>query len=135
MAAGGLAGGVSGMSTAVERFQAATAAGFTISRDGGAALIAAIDDMLQGTEEALAGAHFLSRQPPLGTTPAAEVYKPFLASIAADSDQGFIPAVLKLQDDLTRLRANVAEAMGLYWSTDEDRAHGLDAIGGTTHSA
>jgi len=135
MATGGFAAGISGMSAAVEGFRAATAAGFAISAHGGQVLLDAIDEMAKAVEEVLTHKEVLSQEPLLGTTPAAEVYKPFLATIATDPVQGFIPVVLKFQEDLRELRSGVEQAMGLYRSTDGDRAQGLNAIGGTTRSA
>ncbi|WP_433264983.1 hypothetical protein ACQPZF_36655 [Actinosynnema sp. CS-041913] len=135
MAVNGFFAGLSGMSTAVDGFRAATAAGFVISPSGGAALLGAIDEMSLATELALADAAVLSQEPPLGTTPAAEVYKPFLATIASDPVQGFLPAVEKFAKDLARLRTDVQQAMDRYQSTDEDRAQSLKTIGGTTLSA
>ncbi|MBB5960341.1 hypothetical protein FHS29_006964 [Saccharothrix tamanrassetensis] len=135
MAVDGVIAGLSGMSHAVAGFQAATAAGFTISQSGGQALLNAIDDMIQAAEETLMRAEMLAQEPPLGTTPAAQVYKPFLASIATDPAQGFIPAIDKFKEDLARLRTNVEQAMGSYRSTDDDRAQGLQNIGGSTLSA
>jgi hypothetical protein len=126
---GGLIGGISGMSNAVAGFRAATAAGFTISESGAAALISAINHVLDGVLEALGDAQRLIQEPPLGTTPAAEVYKPFLATIATDPVQGFIPAVTRLQDDLEQLLAEVEQATTAYRTTDQHAGRGVEIAG------
>jgi hypothetical protein len=131
----GLLAGISGMSGAVAGFSAATAAGFTISETGGHALIRAIDDMLDGVLEALGNAERLSREPALGTTPGAEVYKPFLATIATDPVQGFIPVMIKFQHDLEQLRSDVEQAMATYQTTDQDSGQSVTNAGGSTLSA
>ncbi|MFD0199890.1 MULTISPECIES: hypothetical protein [Saccharothrix] len=133
--AGGLLAGISGMSGAVAAFSAATAAGFTISETGGQALIRAIDNMHEGATDALRRAEFLSQEPPLGTTPAAQVYKPFLATIATDPIQGFIPAMRRFQDDLNQLRSKVEQAMTTYQVTDQGAGQGVTRAGGPTLTA
>jgi hypothetical protein len=134
MAEGFLAG-ISGMSGAVAGFSAATAAGFTISETGGQALIRAIDNMLEGVIDARRNAERLAQEPPLGTTPAAQVYKPFLATIATDPVQGFIPALIKFQDDLDQLRSNVEQAIAAYQTSDQDAGRGVANAGGPTLTA
>lgn len=116
----GLLAGISGMSGAVAGFSAAIAAGVTISETGGQALIRAIDNMLNGVTDAISRADLLGQEPQLGTTPAAEVYKPFLATIATDSTQGFIPTMIKLKKDLEQLRFDVEQAMTTYQTTDQN---------------
>lgn len=128
--ANALVAGLAGMTSAVSGFQAATAAGFRIGETGGQALLNAIDDMLAGVADALNGAERLSQEPPLGTTPAAQVYKPFLATVATDQVQGFIPALIKFRQDLEQLRSDVEQSMGTYQSTDQDAGQGVANAGG-----
>lgn len=135
MALRGFAEGVEDMSGAVRGFRAATAAGFRISPAGGEALLAAISTMRLALEAALGESAVLGQEPPLGTTPAALVYRPFLATIASDPAQGFIPAVHRLQRDLAQLGDDVHRAMGLYRDTDDESAHHLDSAGGSTLGA
>jgi hypothetical protein len=131
----GLLAGISGMSAAVSQFGAATAAGFTISAKGGEALIQAIDRMVQQSDRLNLDIDRLSLEPPLGTTPAARVYKPFLASVASDPDQGFKPAVAKFRADLIQLKTQLTQAMGHYRTTDQDAGDGVTAAGGPILSA
>lgn len=133
--ANALVAGLAGMTSAVSGFQAATAAGFRIGETGGQALLNAIDDMLSEVEQALRKAERISQEPPLGTTPAAEVYKPFLATIATDPVQGFVPAILKFQEDLKRFRVDVEQSMADYRTTDQDSGQGISSAGGSVLTA
>ncbi|MGM1064412.1 hypothetical protein [Saccharothrix sp. Mg75] len=123
--------GIAGMGHAVSGFSAATAAGFRIGAAGGQALIDAVDGMLAEIRDALASANRLSQEPPLGTTPAAVVYKPFLATVATDEVQGFIPVLVGFQQDLVRFRSDVEKSMGVYRGTDQDSATVVATAGST----
>ncbi|SDH57775.1 hypothetical protein SAMN05216553_13021 [Lentzea fradiae] len=127
--------GMQGISDSAVRFSASVAAGVGVSESGGQALIKAVDRMLKGVDKALRKSEVLSQEPPLGTTPAAQVYKPFLASIAADPAQGFVPAAKKLQADLERMRSDVERAMATYQASDENAKQGIKRAGGPTYSA
>lgn len=127
--------GMQGISDSAASFSASVAAGVGVNESGGEALIKAISRMQRGVAKALQKAELLSQEPPLGTTPAAQVYKPFLASIAADPVQGFVPAAKKLQQDLERMRTDVEQAMAAYKATDEDAEQGIKRAGGPTYSA
>lgn len=131
----GLFAGISGISAAVAQFGAATAAGFTISAKGGEALILAIERIVHQADRLSMEVSRLSQEPPLGTTPAAQVYKPFLATVASDPDQGFEAALTRFTADLTRLRSEVEQAMGHYRTTDQDAGAGVTAAGGPLLSA
>ncbi|MBW4716386.1 hypothetical protein [Saccharothrix obliqua] len=135
MTTGGLTTGVHGMSAAVADFRAATAAGFSISPSGGQALLSAISEILASVQLVLAERSVLEQEPPIGTTPAARVYRPFFASIATDRDQGFFAALERLISDLRSLADDVQQAMNAYQATDEDRAQNLKSTGGSVLSA
>jgi hypothetical protein len=83
---------------------------------------------------ALTGADVLGQEPPLGTTPAAQVYKPFLATIATDPTQGFLPAMQKLKSDLEDAKELIRKSMATYRETDQVSAHGVNNAGGSTYS-
>ena len=127
--------GMQGISDSAASFSASVAVGVGVNESGGQALIKAIDRMLKGVDKALRKSEVLSQEPPLGTTPAAQVYKPFLASIAADPAQGFVPAAKKLQADLERMRSDVERAMATYQASDENAKQGIKRAGGPTYSA
>lgn len=127
--------GLGGIGDAVARFSTAAASGVGVNESGGQALIKAIDTMHDGVTDALQKASVLGQEPALGTTPAALVYKPFLATIATDPVQGFLPAMKKFQEDLVQFRSDVEKAMATYQATDEDAQQGITKAGGPTYSA
>lgn len=127
--------GMKGISDSVAAFSASVADGVGVNEHGGQALIKAIDRMHKGISNALQKTEFLSQEPPLGTTPAAQVYKPFLATIATDPAQGFITAAKKFQKELEQMRADVEKAMAAYQTADEDAKQGITRAGGPTLSA
>ncbi|MFD5831554.1 hypothetical protein [Lentzea sp. NPDC060358] len=127
--------GMKGISDSIARFSASVAAGVGVSDSGGQALITAVEKMHDGITEALKRADYLSAEPPLGTTPAAQIYKPFLASIATDPAQGFITAAKEFQKDLEQMRSDVEKAMAAYKTADEDSKQGISRAGGPVASA
>ena len=109
-----------GITTAVDAIsRAASSGGFGISENGGQALINAIDDLKTAVMNALRNASELEKQPALGSTPAANVFKPFLATVASDPVQGAIPALKKLQTDLNNAHTAIQQAMKNYQATEQ----------------
>ncbi|NUT50613.1 MAG: hypothetical protein HOV94_25385 [Saccharothrix sp.] len=108
---------------------ASAAGGFTITGDGGRALLRALDDLEDKLTVALGQAETLGRSPRLGTTPAALVYRPFLATIATDDGQGLVPTVHHLLASVARARAAITDALAAY-RDGEGSAHA--AITGQT---
>lgn len=127
--------GMKGISDSVAAFSASVADGVGVNEHGGQALIKAIDKMYDGITRALGRSDIISQQPPLGTTPAAQVYKPYLATIATDPAQGFITAAKELQKKLEQMRSDVEKAMAAYQATDENAKQGITKAGGPTLSA
>ncbi|WP_367135649.1 hypothetical protein [Saccharothrix sp. HUAS TT1] len=122
------------MNAAVSDFGAAVAAGFTVSTTGGEALLRAIEMINFDLDRAAQATGRLTQEPPLGTTPAAQVYKPFLATIASDPVQGLEAALKQFRSDLDRLGEQVQEAMKLYDTEDQDVAKSVTDTGGSTLS-
>jgi hypothetical protein len=117
---GGAGAAFAGIGTAIDAIAtAANSGGFGISHDGGKALINAIDDLHTAVTAALRKADQLRSEPALGTTPAANVYKPFLATVASDPVQGAIPVFKKLQKDLINAHAAIQKAMQNFQDTEQ----------------
>ncbi|KAA2264575.1 hypothetical protein F0L68_05550 [Solihabitans fulvus] len=131
---GEFAGGLAGISQAVTGLKAAAAEGFAISDAGGQALIKAIDTLSNKLDSALQQASILGQEPPLGLTPAAQVYKPFLATIATDPEQGLVPALKQLQQDLKDTKDSIQQSMESYQATDQSGKQGLHRAAGPTYS-
>src|ERR1700761_72017 len=116
-----------GISNAVSGIVLAANTGFAISENGGQPLLNAINDLATEVASALGKANSLEREPPLGTTPNATVYKPFLATVASDSTQGAIPVLRKLHDDLASAHAAIQKAMTNYAESDQGGASALNS--------
>lgn len=115
-------GGFAGISDAVTGITAAVNAGFTISDGGGQPLLNAIQELQDEIRSALVKSAQLENEPKLGTTPAATVYKPFLATVASDPTQGAIPVLKKLHADLADAHAAIQKSMDNYQGTDDAAA-------------
>ena len=117
---GGAGDAIASMGSSIDAiFTAANSGGFGISENGGQELLNAIDDLKTAVETALRDSSELQKQPALGSTPAANTYKPFLATIASDPVQGAIPALRKLQTDLVNAHAAINKAMQNYQETEQ----------------
>jgi hypothetical protein len=110
---------------AVSSLKAASADGFTVSDEAGQPLIEAIKDALVEVDDALTQMDALAQQRPLGLTPAAQVYAPFLATVATDPVQGAIPALKKLRQDLTDSQLTIEKSLASYQSVDGAAAQDL----------
>src|SRR5882724_852700 len=118
-AGGGAGAAFAGIGSAVSDIVLAANNGFGISENGGQALINAIGDLSKAVEAALGRVSNLGQEPALGTTPAANVYKPFLATVATDPAQGAVPVLRKLQKDLTDAHAAIQKAMRNYQAAEQ----------------
>jgi hypothetical protein len=127
-AGGGAGAAFAGIGTAVGGIVAAVNSGFGISENGGQALIHAIDDLSAAVAMALAKALTLGREPALGSTPAAAVYKPFLATVATDPTQGALPVLKKLHEDLQNAHSAIQKAMQNYQATEQANASSAKVI-------
>jgi hypothetical protein len=126
---GGGSAAFQGIGNAVSGIVEAANAGFAISENGGQPLLNAIEDLATEVASALGKSSVLGSHLPLGTTPNANVYKPFLASVATDPVQGAVPALRKLHDDLTSARAAIQKAMDNYQNADQESASNVQSSG------
>lgn len=118
-----------GIGDAAQQLKTAADQGFTVEGPGADAMINAVVEMQDTVTSALENSHLLAQVPPLGETPAAQVYKPFMATIATDPAQGFIPFMLGLQRDLADIEASLRKSMTAYQDTDQTGAGGITAAG------
>ncbi len=126
---GGGGAAFAGIGTAIGGIlTAANDGGFSVTPEAGQSLLNAIDDLHTAVTNALAKTSTLGSEPPLGNTPAANVYKPFLATIASDPVQGAIPVFKKLQSDLVNARAAIEKAMKNYEETEAANASAVNGI-------
>ncbi|CRK59358.1 hypothetical protein [Alloactinosynnema sp. L-07] len=118
-----------GIHDAAQQLKAASNEGFTVSGPGVQVMIDAVVEMLRDVSDALDSADRFAQEPALGQTPAALVYKPFMATIATDPVQGFIPFMKGLQKDLADIEASLRKSMTSYQDSDQTGASGITAAG------
>jgi hypothetical protein len=119
-------GGFAGVTEAVAELKTAatTGGGFTISDDGARTLNSSLQEVLDQVNIALRRGIQLGNQPQLGTTPAANVLKPFLATIWSDGSQGG-------QTALTQLKKDVSDAMDTITKASASYQHNEQQVRGT----
>ncbi|WP_156757939.1 hypothetical protein [Actinokineospora pegani] len=98
---------------------AASAGQFAVNEQGGQALIAAIDQLQDWLVDNLYKLRDLEQEPPLGSSHAAEVMKPFMVNVATDH-QGFLTQLRALNENLAKARKAIEIAMSNYQQTDSD---------------
>jgi hypothetical protein len=125
----GGASGFQGMTESVRQLVAASKVGFTVSDAGGQMIVNAIDTLHAKITKRLYNARQLAQELPLGTSPAAVHFKPFLASIAGDPQQGLIAALTQLKKDLEDAHDAVAKSMVSYRQTEQGNASGMGSPG------
>jgi hypothetical protein len=114
-------GGFAGVTEAVQQLKTAatTGGGFTISDDGAHTLNSALQQVLDQVGLALGKGQLLGHRPALGTTPAANAYKPFLATIWSDGAQGGEAALKQLQKDLQDAMDTITKASASYQHNEQ----------------
>lgn len=122
-------GSFAGISAAVGGIVEAADAGFSISESGGQPLLNAIHDLQVEVANALRNATFLEQELPLGATPNANIYKPFIATVASDPSQGAITVLKKLHDDLASASAAIQKSISNSFQTDENAATNIGSSG------
>ncbi|WP_156758538.1 hypothetical protein [Actinokineospora pegani] len=107
------------------QFAGAAAAGqFAVNEAGGQALIAAIDKLLDWLDMNQFKLRNLEQEPPLGSSNAAKVIKPYMASVATDHE-GFLTQLRALGESLKQARQGIETAMRNYERTDSAEASKL----------
>ncbi|WP_086667499.1 hypothetical protein [Lentzea kentuckyensis] len=122
---------IGGFGDALNSLKAVGAAGgWAINETGGQALITAAQDLHDELTELLNQTDQLAEELPLGTTPAAQVFKPYQATVASDPHQGMIIVLKKLQEQALEFRTEVEKAMAAYESADQSGQQGIKKAGG-----
>jgi hypothetical protein len=128
---GGEASGfLAGITAAVDELAAATAGdGFAINEEAGKDLQAAILRLQEVLREGLQWMSRLDHEPPpLGTSPAATLYKSFIPTIAGDPAQGSIAAFKRMQHDLQVAHDAIGESITRYREADHGGAGDIIGI-------
>lgn len=119
---GGSGNSFADISVAVGGLVEASNAGFGISENGGQPLLDAIHDLQVQVADALRDSANLEQEPPLGSTPNAKIYKPFIATVASDPTQGAVTVLKRLHDDLDDAYAAIQKSISNYERADEGSA-------------
>jgi hypothetical protein len=121
--------GFQGITEAVVGIVQAVDQGFALSENGGEPLLKAIQELKTEVENALRDSTVLQAHPPLGSTPNAKIYTPFLATIATDPVQGAIPVLEQLLADMVSAENAIKTAMANYREADAAAGARLAASG------
>ncbi|MGH3620168.1 MAG: hypothetical protein ACRDQ5_00035 [Sciscionella sp.] len=118
----GMARGFSDLKSAI------SCGGVTFTEESANALKSAMQELQTTLREVHANASRLGNEPPIGDTPAARVYKPFLATIATDPVQGLVPQLQKMQHEADDIIAAIDKSAKSTQASDEDGAAGMPGI-------
>jgi hypothetical protein len=122
--------GFEGISAAVTSLQSAVSnGGFSISEEGGQKLLTAISTLQTKVENHQSNAQYLATRLPLGSSPAAKVYVPFLSTVASDPVQGIIPVLTKLRRDLQAAHDAITQSIANSQNTDQGNSDQLRTSG------
>lgn len=114
---------------AVHDLKTAATTGFTIDDQAGKDLQAAITRLKTVVRDALRSSSRLGQAPPLGTSPAADVYKPFIATVASDPAQGAIPVLEQMLNDLVDAYDTIGRSMVSYRRSEQGNTSGITGAG------
>jgi hypothetical protein len=119
-----------GIGGAVMQLKAASASGgFSITEEGAQPLLSAVADLRTEVAQHLADSQTLIQAPPLGQTPGAQVYKPFMASVAGDQTQGLVPYLKNLQTQLDEVEATIKKAVSILKDSDQSNSSSINKAG------
>jgi len=94
--------------------------GVSLTDDACDAIINGVKQLQVSVRKALRQSHMLDREPMIGETPAAKVYRPFLPKVATDPVQGFIPAMKALEKKLDDAIAAIGKSRNAMVATDDN---------------
>ena len=122
---------LAGFSEGVASLKQATSDGFAVSGEGVQVLLDAVNEFYEELDEMSGEIRFLGEEWPIGTTPAAQLYRPHFAATAKDPQQGVVAAVNKLKEELRAIRESLEKARASYTHADEGGRQGVKNAGGT----
>lgn len=96
----------------------AASGAFAVNEEGGKALLAAINDMMEWVNGEKDRLNVLAQQPALGGSNGANVMKPHLQKVANDGE-GFLTQLRAFSDSLLKADEGIRQAMQNYQNTDQ----------------
>jgi hypothetical protein len=83
---------------------------------------------LQATlNRVVAKADLVSREPLIGDTEKCQVYRPFLASVATDPNQGLLPQIYRMQKDSQDIIDNIHKCVADLQATEGENRRPFDS--------
>lgn len=113
-----MAEGVDAMLDAATSLNSAIGQGISVDYEGALQLANFVSGMQHAARIVLNNGKQMAQAPHLGTTPAASVYRPYLPTVATDEDQGLLPNVERLQDQLSSAASNIQRSIAAYEGAD-----------------
>jgi hypothetical protein len=107
------------MLTAATQLNSAISDGFSMNYEGVQALLTYTKGLQKAVASAIQNENFLTETPQLGSTPAASTFKPFLPTAATNPDQGLLPVLKKLHDQLNTSVTNLQSSLNNYEYADK----------------
>jgi hypothetical protein len=111
--------------TAATNLNNAINGGFSVTREGVQQLLTFVQGMQVAAEKVLRRSAVLSQPPQLGSTPAANVYKPYLPTIATDPTQGLIPVLTNAKQQLDQAATSLQGSLAAYEQNEQNVAGSL----------
>jgi hypothetical protein len=87
--------------------------------EGVQALLTYTKNLQKAVASALNHQYELAQTPQLGGTPAATTFKPFLPTAVTNQDQGLVPVLTKLHDQLNTSVTNLQNSLNNYENADK----------------
>ena len=114
-------GGGGGRGLMGEFLGSSTSGSFAVNETGGAALLTAIREMARWVDDNAGALRSLAQQPPLGSSAGANTMKPYVESVATDTE-GFLTMLTEFRKSLTDAEQGVLNAMANYREQDSGTA-------------
>ncbi|SDP80293.1 hypothetical protein SAMN04487905_109131 [Actinopolyspora xinjiangensis] len=125
---------MSGFLLAAANMRAAAAAGrFAADPESGRALVTVLQKRLNWAARIRLNLTRLGQEPPLGSSPGANTFKPFFASLATDLNDGINSHWENFMQVIEETIEAVKESMENYQDVDDDQAARLDRLTENTH--
>ncbi|TCO65638.1 hypothetical protein [Actinocrispum wychmicini] len=115
-----------GLLSAVGSLNSAIDKGVYMDYEGAKQLLTFVQHNQAAVAKVRARGDRLAQVPQLGDTPAANVYMPYLPTVATDQTQGLLPTLKQLQDRLDAAASNIQKSIDLYQQTDH--GHGVSMV-------
>lgn len=127
--------GASGMLTAATQLNdAIKGGGFSMSVESVQALITYTQGLQIAVARAISQELEISQTPKLGTTPAANTYTPYLPTIATNADQGLIPVLKNLAQQLDQTMTSLRTSLANYQQTEQANQNAMVNIQNAPHA-